>query len=122
MGLVGSLWNPELQARLQRIHRHIARQAASAEPRPRPVRPHFQRRRAGMICDAIVSVLAEHGDGQRVRDITAAVTARLGEPVSPSSIKSCLWREARSESGVFEQTGRGRYRLRGLNVDDPLLS
>jgi len=114
MGLVGSLWNPDLQTRLQRIHQQVARQAPSAEPRPKPACPHFQRRRAGMICDAIVSVLAEHRDGLRVRDIAAAVAAWLGEPVPLSSIKSCLWREARSESGVFEQVGRGRYRLRAV--------
>lgn len=112
MGLVGSLWNPDLQTRLQRIHDRVARQAASGEPSARRSPPQFQRRRVGLIRDAIVAVLAEHEGGLRVRDIVAAVAARLGEPASPSSIKSCLWREARSTSGAFEQIHRGRYRLR----------
>lgn len=47
-----------------------------------------------------------------MRNIAAAVAERLGEPVPPSSIKSCLSREARSEPGSFGRIGRGRYCLR----------
>lgn len=112
MGLVGSLWNPDLKARLQRIHEHVARQAASGEPLARRSPPRFQRRRVGLIRDAIAAVLSECQDEMRVREIAAAVAVRLGEPVPPSSIKSCLWREAQSDSGAFEQIGQGRYRLR----------
>lgn len=65
-----------------------------------------------MIRDAIASVLAEHRDGLRVRDIAAAVVTRLDKPVPFSSIKSCLWREAQSNSGTFQKVGRGRYRIR----------
>jgi hypothetical protein len=57
-------------------------------------------------------VLAEHEQGLRVRDIVAAVSKQLAEPVPRSSIKSCLWRDARGSSGRFEQVERGRYRLR----------
>jgi len=112
MGLVGSLWNPDLLTRLQRIHQHVARQAASGVPSARRSPPRFRRRRAGIVRDAIAAVLAEHKDGLRMRDIAAAVAERLGEPVPPSSIKSCLSREARSEPGSFERIGRGRYCLR----------
>lgn len=111
VGLVGSLWNPELQARLQRIHRQIARQAASGE-RSKPSRPRFQRRRVGVIRNAIAAILAEHEGGLRMRDIAVAVAARFGEPLPPSSIKSCLSREAQSPLGAFERIDRGRYRLR----------
>lgn len=65
-----------------------------------------------MIRDAILAVLVEHRGGLRVRDIATAVAAQLDGPVKAASIKSCLWREAQSDSGRFEQIGRGRYRLR----------
>jgi hypothetical protein len=69
-----------------------------------------------MIRDAITVVLAEHKCGLRVQDIAGAVAVLLGEPIPPSSIKSCLWREARSDSGRLERVGRGRYRLRLPNA------
>lgn len=112
MDLVGSLTNQAIKTRLQRTQQHIARQAASAEPSAKRSSPQFQRRRMGQIRDTITAVLAEHEGGMRLRDIAAAVATRLGEPVQRSSIKSCLWREAQSESGAFEQIGQGRYRLR----------
>lgn len=112
MGLVGSLWNPELRTRLQRIHGHIAHQAASGESSARRSPPRFQRRRAGIIRDAIVDVLSEHPEGLRIRDIASVVANRLGGSVPPSSIKSCLSREVQSASGMFERIGHGRYRLR----------
>lgn len=65
-----------------------------------------------MIRNAIAAILAEHEDGLRMRDIATAVAAGLGGPLPPSSIKSCLSREAESPLGAFERIGRGRYRLR----------
>lgn len=112
MALVGSLWNQDLRARLQRIHQHVARHASSGESSAKRSPVRFQRRRSGTVRDAIIAVLAEHERGLRVRDIAAAVAARLGESVSPSTVKSCLWREAQSDSGRFERSGRGCYRLR----------
>jgi hypothetical protein len=112
MGLVGILTNQATKARLQRVHQQIVRRAASEELSARRSSPQLKRRRMGLIPKAIAAVLAEHKDGMRVRDIAAAVAARLGEPVPRSSVKSCLWREAQSESGAFEQIGQGRYRLR----------
>lgn len=111
MGLVGSLWNPDLQVRLQRIHERVARQGASDELSAQR-RPRFKRRRVGQIRDVMADVLDEQKDGLRMREIAAAVAARLGEPIPPSTIKSCLSREAQSASGAFERIGRGRYRLR----------
>jgi hypothetical protein len=112
MALVGSLWNPDVRSQLQRIHKHIARHAASGEASARRLPPRFQRRWAGIIRDAIAAVLAEQPEGLRMRDIACVVAKRLGEPVPLSSIKSCLSREAQSTSGVFERIGRGRYGLR----------
>ena len=112
MGLVGSLWNPELQARLQRICEHIARQGASDKPSATHSPAQFKRRRMGLIRDAIAAVLAEHREGMLMRDIRTAVAGRLDEPIPSSSIRSCLSREASSRSGAFERLGRGCYRLR----------
>jgi hypothetical protein len=89
----------------------MARQAASGEPSAKRPSPQFKRRRVRLIRDAIAVILADHEGGLCFRDIAAAVVDRLGEPVPLSSIKSCLSREARSPSGAFERTGRGRYRL-----------
>jgi hypothetical protein len=111
MGLVGSLWNPELQVRLQRIHRHIAGQAASGGPSAKRPPPQFQRRRPGTIRDAILAVLVEHRCGLRVRDVAVAVTAQLDGPIKIASLSPAFWREAQSSSGRFEQIGRGRYRV-----------
>jgi hypothetical protein len=85
MGLVGSLWNRDTQARLQRIHQHIARQAASGEPSIRRWPPTFKRRRVGEIRDTIVAILAEQKNGLRMRDIAAAATTKLNEPIPPST-------------------------------------
>jgi hypothetical protein len=115
VGLIGGLWNHDLQTRLQRIHRHVARQAAAPEPPAKPSGPQFRRRRAGTIQKAIAAVLADQREGIRVRDIAEAVTALLGEQIPLSSVKSCLWREAQSSTGRFERIGRGRYRLRSAS-------
>jgi CHASE2 domain-containing sensor protein len=116
MGLVGSLWNRELQARLQRIHQCIARQAASGEPSARRSPPTFKRRRVGQIRDTIVAILAEQKNGLRMRDIAVFAAAKLGEPIPPSTIKACLLREAEKPSGAFERISRGRYRLRQADL------
>lgn len=65
-----------------------------------------------MIREEIAAVLVGQTNGLRFREIAAAVSRRLGEPVAPSSVKSCLWCEARNDSGQFERISRGRYRLR----------
>lgn len=111
MGLVGSLWNPDLTTRLQHIHKRVARQAGERSA-AEPVRPKFKRRRVGQTAQAIVAVLAGQEEGLRAHAIALRVNAQLGESVPPSTIKSCLSREAKSSSGVFERVGRGRYRLR----------
>jgi hypothetical protein len=111
MGLVGSLWNQEVQTRLQRIHQHLARQTDSGERPSKPTRPQFQRRRPGTVLKAITAVLRDQPEGMRVRDIAAAVAASLGEPISNASIKSCLWAHAQGDD-CFERLGAGRYRLR----------
>lgn len=111
--LLGSLWNPDLQARLQRIHERLARQAeAGGRAAKPPPPPQDKRRRTASIGDVIAAVLTKHPSGLRVREIERAVVDRLDDPVSESTVKTCLWREARRASGRFERIGRGRYRLR----------
>jgi hypothetical protein len=110
--LLGSLWNPDLQARLQRIHERLERQAAAGARAAKSPPPQFKRRRMGAIGDVIAAVLTEHPSGLRVREIAAAAAARLDDSISESTVKTCLWREARRTSGRFERIGRGCYRLR----------
>ena len=112
MGLVGSLWNRDVHARLQ----HLARQLASAESRPGPTLPKFQRRRPGTVLKAITAVLADQPNGMRVRDIAVAVAVRLDESVSKASIKSCLWAHSQGDTSRFEQLGEGRYRMRSART------
>jgi hypothetical protein len=112
MGLVGSLWNRDIRLRLQHLNQHLARQAASGERPSKPTRPTFKRRRPGTILEAVTTVLVDQPEGMRVRDIVAAVAARLGGPVAKASIKSCLWLHAQGDKGRFEQLGQRRYRLR----------
>lgn len=112
MGLVGSLWNQDVRSQLQRIHRHLDRQAALGESPPKPTRPKFQRRRPGIILNAISTVLSDHPQGMAVRDIKSAVETLLGESVARASIKSCLWAHAQNGAGRFESIDRGCYRLR----------
>jgi hypothetical protein len=49
----------------------------------------FKRRRMGLVRDVIAAVLAEQEDGLQMRDIATSATARLGEPIPASTIKSC---------------------------------
>lgn len=111
MGLVGSLWNPDTQARLQRIHRRTSRHDGVS---PSSVRSHptFKRRRVGQIRATIMAILAGRPGGMRLQEIAAAAVAQLDEPIPTSTIKSCLSREAQNPCGAFERVGRGRYRLR----------
>ncbi|MBW4023815.1 MAG: site-specific DNA-methyltransferase [Proteobacteria bacterium] len=63
----------------------------------------------GLIRDAVTGYLASLAGEATLADITAAVSARLGE-VSPSSVRSYL---NLNVPQTFLRTGRGRYRLTG---------
>lgn len=112
MGLVGSLWNQDVRLRLRRVHERLDREARSDQPPTARSSPQFQRRRPGVISDAIAEILGDRRNGMRMRDIAAAVSARLGDPVPHASVKSCLWREAHAVGGRFQKVGKGKYRLR----------
>src|SRR5574342_1049648 len=114
MGAVGSLWNHDLSTRLRSIAERVARQAVPGEAPTRRSPPQFQRRRAGLTREAIAAVLGEHKDGLQFRNIAAAVATQLGEQVPHSSIKSCLWREARSPLGHPSGSGEA-----GIACDSP---
>ena len=64
----------------------------------------------GLIRDAVTGYLASLAGEATLADITAAVSARLGD-VSPSSVRSYL---NLNVPETFLRTGRGRYRLAGL--------
>ncbi len=61
----------------------------------------------GMVRDAIVNYLSTSGSDAALKDINAAVAAKMGK-VSPSSIKSYL---NLNVPDLFERTEPGRYRL-----------
>lgn len=72
------------------------------------------RRRPGQVRDAILAYLGERVGDASVAEIREAVASRLGDQIAPSSVRSCLRLNAQATSGgrrLFEQTGRGRYRL-----------
>jgi DNA modification methylase len=63
----------------------------------------------GLIRDAVTRYLVTLAGEATLAEITAAVSARLGE-VSPSSVRSSLNLHV---PDVFLRTGRGRYRMAG---------
>jgi site-specific DNA-methyltransferase (adenine-specific) len=67
------------------------------------------RRRPGVIRDAIVAFLDERGSAATVGEIERAVTARLGESVSPSSVRSYLRLNTPS---MFARVAEGLYALK----------
>jgi DNA modification methylase len=72
-------------------------------------------RAPGTIRDAIISYLSETEENEAsVKDISAAVSSKLGE-ISASSVRSYL---NLNVPEVFERTDRGRYRLKKkLKID-----
>ncbi|MBA3585251.1 MAG: hypothetical protein H0W36_12125 [Gemmatimonadetes bacterium] len=66
-------------------------------------------RRPGEIRDALVAYLGSVDGDASVREIYAALEARFGEPVKPSSVRSAL---NFGVGDLYARTGRGRYRLR----------
>ena len=101
------------------MNRVAARIARTGVERPRnDSAPTVQRRRRpwGEMANAIATVLNSGGE-MRPFEIRVAVEALLGEPVSPSSVKSCLAFNSGVRSRRFERVGRGLYRLAGSAVD-----
>ncbi|MBI1980580.1 MAG: site-specific DNA-methyltransferase [Methylocystis sp.] len=68
----------------------------------------------GAIRDAVIDCLRDVGCEAPLDEIVVAVTARLGA-VPQSSVRSYLNLNTPS---LFERTGRGRYRLRGVAAID----
>jgi DNA modification methylase len=69
----------------------------------------------GLIRDTVTNYLASLAGEATLSEITAAVSARLGE-VSPSSVRSYL---NLNVPETFLRTGRGRYRLAGTAAATP---
>jgi hypothetical protein len=109
MGLIGGLWNPEVRARLQRLHHLLER--AGPSPVSRAQRRRL-RRRSGAIERAIITALAGSKREVRLGEICVLITDVLSEPVEPSSVKSCLSRCAQNPESPIERVARGRYRVR----------
>lgn len=108
VALAGTLANPEVAPRLQRLAEKLERITASGTPHPpaRALKP-----RCGRIAALITQVLQESEVPMHIADVHEAVEARLGEPVLLSSVKGNLARHAGTK-GRFLRVARGRYQLR----------
>ena len=68
----------------------------------------------GRVRDAIKHTLSYAKGSLSVQEIVAGVTAQLGRPVSPSSVRSYLRLNVGRD---FKRPGKGAYALRGLAED-----
>jgi len=111
MGLTGRLSDHDLTALFQRLTGRDWRQVHRRHAFAGGVAPDG-RRRFGAVRETIMAVLEQAGCELRVRDIQQGVEELLGEPVSRSSVKAYLRRDARRRTPLFENRGRRGYRLR----------
>lgn len=110
MEVTGVLSNQDLQGRLRRVIKKLAAVRAAGEVQPR--RTCRQRpRRPGWVTKAVVTVLSEHDEPMRAKDIHAAVEALVGGPVAWSSVKQALCSNISGPVPRFVRIARGRYVL-----------
>lgn len=107
IGLIGSYLNPEIQARLSRLADKLDQVAAGTDAR-RVSRRVDQRLSGRLVPEAIMRVLAGSVEPLSVPTIHEAVELMLGRPVSQSTVKNALRREARP-GGRLVRLARGRY-------------
>jgi hypothetical protein len=111
IGLLGALANQDILQRLQQLSDKLD-QLASSKARPRRSRRHNRVLRPGSVLVAVTQVLAAAEGPMPVCAISKAVSDLLGLPVSRSSVKNCLARQAQGERGRFARTDRGHYQIR----------
>jgi hypothetical protein len=111
MHLLGLYSNQDLRGSLGRLAEKLAAVRASGGPRRRPVSCRRRPRRPGWVLDAVVQVLADHGEPMQAKDIHAAVEALVGEPVPSPSVKGALAKHVTGSSARFVRVARGRYLL-----------
>lgn len=109
IGLIGSYLNPEVLARLHRLADKLDQVAAGADVR-RSSRRDDRQLPGGLVPRTIMRLLAESVEPLSVPAIHEAVELTLGVPVSRSTVKNALAREARSGDRLV-RLARGRYRL-----------
>jgi HB1, ASXL, restriction endonuclease HTH domain len=114
MELDGALSNSRLQLELSRLA--AVRTALRNSALPAPKTPSAQRRRVGVVIDAITTVL-EHADRpMRAREVHAAAEDLLREAVPWSTVKAALAEHARGPRPRFERVSHGRYRAAALTT------
>jgi hypothetical protein len=106
VALVGTLSNPEVIERVERLAKKLQELAASGAPARALRQP--PKRRCGDVSGMVVQVLAEAQAPMRVVQIHEAVQAQLGVFVPRSTVKDCLAQHARP-GGRFVRIARGRY-------------
>jgi hypothetical protein len=105
------LSNQEVQSSLSHLARKLARLRASDAPPRAIMSPRRRARRPGWVRDAVVRVLADHGEPMRFTDVHVAVEALLGEPVSLDSVGWVLSSDVRDPAPRFVRVARGLYVL-----------
>jgi hypothetical protein len=69
----------------------------------------MSKRRKGEMRSAILDYITGCGGEVALPELYAAMAQHFGEPVPPSSVRSSL--NAGVNSGTYERTGSGQYRL-----------
>ncbi|MGQ0844328.1 MAG: hypothetical protein ACT4QF_09335 [Sporichthyaceae bacterium] len=67
-----------------------------------------ERRKPGLVRDAIVAAFKDTKKEMTVAQVRESVDQALGESIPSSSVRSYL---NKNTPGLFERTGRGSYRL-----------
>ena len=110
MELNGALLNrPLLQEAL--LTRRLTARLAVAQP------SEALSRRAGMVKDAVLRVLAESGGSLQAREIHAAAEALTGTPLSWNTVKDYLHKQARTPGTQLRRVRHGVYEAARQDVD-----
>ena len=109
-GTKRALLNREQQRRLldgQQLARVLA-----GKPEPETQSQSQIRRRAGVVKEAVIRVLAVAERPLQAREIHSAAEELAGRPLSWNTVKDCLHKNARRPDSPIERVGHGRYRHR----------
>jgi hypothetical protein len=74
-----------------------------------PREPAEVAKRAGAVRAAILHVLAEADAPMRACEIHAAAETHAGIPLSSSTVKDYLHKQARRDAGLLRRVGHGMY-------------
>lgn len=107
MDLSGALFEPSLLERLERLNGLRMGLLAASKDNAGPAElPHKQ----GQILKTVVRVLANAGKPMHVASIHQAAEDLLGQQISRSTVKDCLWSNSKGDNPRFQRRRHGWYR------------